>query len=149
MVTASRTVEVNMVKKRARWTTPNIELLLPDLQSPDEVGRRHTVRALCPCHAGWEAFEQHVGIVFRSLRDPSHIVRAHALHVLEDAARMMLAEDLRYHLEAGEEKLGEKRCRYRSMEQRLEARRNNRIRKLQRRRSGRTRPNKALELTAR
>jgi hypothetical protein len=124
-----------MVKKRSRWATSNIEVLLPDLQSPDEVGRRHTVRALCPCHAGWEAFEQHVGIVFRSLRDPSHIVRAHALHVFEDAARMMLAEDLRcYHLEAGEEKIGEKRCRYRSIEQRLEARQNNRIRKLKRRR---------------
>ncbi len=123
-----------MLKKCARWATSNIELLLPDLKSPDEVWRHHTVRALCPCHAGWEAFEQHVGIVLKSLRDPSHIVRADALHVFEDAARMMLEEDLRYHLEAGEEKIGEKRCRYRSIEQRLEARRNNKIRKLQRRR---------------
>jgi hypothetical protein len=123
-----------MVKKRARWATSNIERLLPDLQSRDEVGRRHTVRALCPCHAGWEAFEQHVDIVFRSLRDPSRIVRAHALHVFEDAAQMMLAEDLRYHLEAGEEKLGEQRALGRSMEQRLEARRSSKIRKLQRRR---------------
>ena len=123
-----------MVKKRSRWASSNIERRLPDMQSPDEVVRGDVARGLCPCHAGWEVFEQHVSLAFRLLRDPSHVVRAHALHVFEDAARMMLAEDLRYHLEAGEEKIGEKRCRYRSIEQRLEARRNNRIRKLQRRR---------------
>jgi len=119
-----------MVKKRARWATSNIERRLPDLQSPDEVVRGDVARALCPCHADWEVFEQHVGLVFRLLRDPSHVVRAHALHVFEDAARMTLAEDLRYHLEAGEEKIGEKRaCHFRSIEERLEARRNRKLRK--------------------
>jgi hypothetical protein len=120
-----------MVLKRARWATPDIERRLPDLQSPDEVARGNVARSLCPCHAGWEVFEQHVGLVFRLLRDPSHVVRAHALHVFEDAARMQSAEDLRYYLEAGEEKIGEKRaCHFRSMEERLEARRNRKIRKL-------------------
>lgn len=95
-----------MVAKRARWATSNIERRLPDLQSPDEVVRGDVARSLCPCHAGWETFEQNVRLVFRLLRDPSHVVRAHALHVFEDAARMHAAEDLRYYLEAGEEKLG-------------------------------------------
>jgi hypothetical protein len=127
-----------MVAKRARWATSNIERRLPDLQSPDEVVRGDVARSLCPCHAGWEVFEQHVGLVFRLLRDPSHVVRAHALHVFEDAARMQATEDLRYYLEPGEEKIGEKRaCHFRSMEQRLEARRSRKIRKLQRRRRGR------------
>ena len=69
-VTASRLVEVVMVKKRARWATPDIRRLVADLQVSDEVVRGHTVRSLCPCHAGWEVFEQHVGLVFRLLRDP-------------------------------------------------------------------------------
>lgn len=118
-----------MVKKRARWATSNIERRV--LQSPDEVVRGDVARSLCPCHAGREVFEQHAGLVFQLLRDPSHVVRAHALHVFEDAVRMQAAEDLRYYLEAGEEKIGEKRaCHFRSMEQRLEARRNRKIRKL-------------------
>jgi hypothetical protein len=133
-LTVSKLDEIVMVKKRSRWASPDIESHLPDVQSPDEVVRGDFARGLCPCHAGWELFEQHVSLAFRLLRDPSHVVRAQALHVFEDAAQMMLAEELRYHLEPGEEKIGEKRCLYRSMEQRLEARRNNKIRKLQRRR---------------
>ena len=120
-----------MAKKRAGWATPNTERLVRDLQSPDEVVRGDAVRSLCPCHAGWEGFEPHVSSVFRSLRDRSRVVRAHALHVFEDAVRMQSVEELRYYLEPGEEKIREKRCRFRSMEQRLEARRRNKIRKLQ------------------
>ena len=123
-----------MVKKRSRWANSNIEIRVQNVQSPDEVVRAKLARGLCPCHAGWEVFEQHVSLAFRLLRDPSRAVRANALHVFEDAAHMKSAEDLRYHLEPGEEKIGEKRCRYRSIEQRLEARRNNRVRKFQRRR---------------
>lgn len=120
-----------MEKKRDSGATSINERLDRDLQSPDEVVRGDAVRSLCPCHAGWEAFEQHVSVMFRSLRDRSHVVRAHALHVFEDAVRMQSAEELRYYLEPGEEKIGEKRCRFRSMEQRLEARRRNRIRRFQ------------------
>jgi hypothetical protein len=126
-----------MVQKRARWAAPDIERRLPDLQSPDEEARAHAVRSLCPCHAGWEAFEGHVGDVLRLLRDRSRGVRAHALHVFEDAARMQSAADLSYHLEAGEERIGEKRAqRFRSIQERLEARRNSRIRKRKRRHRG-------------
>jgi len=122
-----------MVQKRARWAPSTIEQRLPDAQSPDEVVRRDVARGLCPCHAGWEVFERHVGLAFQLLRDPSHLVRANALHVFEDAARMMLEEDMRYQPEL-EERIGEKRCLFRSMEERLEARQASKLRKLQRRR---------------
>ena len=133
-VTASRLVELVMVKKRARWATPDIRRLVADLQVSDEVVRGDTVRSLCPCHAGWEVFEQHVGVVLRKLRDSSHVVPADALHVFEDAARMLATEDLQYYLEAGEERIGEKRAQgFRSMEDRLEARRNRKLRKRKKR----------------
>jgi len=122
-----------MVQKRARWAPSTIEQRLPDAQSSDEVVRGDVARGLCPCHAGWEVFERNVGLAFRLLRDPSHVVRAQALHVFDDAARMMLEDDMRYQPEPGE-KIGEKRCLFRSMKQRLEARQAGKIRKLQRRR---------------
>jgi len=50
--------------------------------------------------------------------------------VFEDAARMQSRGDLEYCVEAGEKKIGEKRAsRFRSMEQRLEARRDRKISK--------------------
>lgn len=123
-----------MALKRARWPKPDIERAVTDLEVSDEMLRGSAVRAFCPCHAGWSAFEEHVSLVLRGLRDSSRIVRRNALHVFEDAARMQLAEDLLYYIEDGEEKIGERRAcaRYRSMEQRLEARRdkrNNRCKK--------------------
>jgi hypothetical protein len=123
-----------MVAKRSRWHVPAAERVLPDLQAPDEEARAEAVCALCPCHVGWEVFEADVGEVLRALRDPSRAVRAKALHVLQDATKMCEAADLSYHREDGEERIGEKRAQgFRSMEQRLEARRNSRTRKRKRR----------------
>lgn len=101
-----------MGKKQRRWARPEI----------NEVTDR--VRDFCPCHAGWEVFEQHVSEVLRSLKHGSRAVRADALHVYDDAARMQAADDLRYALEPGEKKLNEKRAcaRFRSMEERVQAR---------------------------
>ena len=123
-----------MAKKRTRWVAPDMERLLSDLQSPDEERRGEAVRGLCPCHAGWDAFEGHVSDVLRMLRDSSRGVRAQALHVFEDATRMQLAEELHYYHEPGEERIGEKRAsaRYRSMDERLEARRDSKVRKRKR-----------------
>ena len=120
-----------MGKKIRRWARPDINDVVGDLQVSDEVRRGDAVRAFCPCHAGWEVFEQHVSEVIHSLKDGSRVVRAHALHVFEDAARMQQAADLRYSLEPGEAMLDEKRAcsRFRSMEQRIEARRDREIRK--------------------
>jgi hypothetical protein len=99
-----------MVKKRVRWAAPDIGDLLPDLQSPDEEVRGAAVRGFCPCHAGWEAFEGHVGDVLRMSRDPSRGVRAHALHVFEDAARMQHAAEFEYDIREAEEMVRRKRA---------------------------------------
>ena len=123
-----------MVLKRSRWPKPDIERAVADSEVSEEVLRGDAVRAFCPCRAGWSDFEQHINLVTRGLRDPSRIVRRNALHVFEDAVRMQLAEDLQYYIEDGEEKLSEKRASaYRSMEQRLEARREKRNRRFKKR----------------
>lgn len=80
------------------------------VQSPDGEVRGDAVRSLCPCHAGWEVFERHVGIVLRAMRDGDRAVRAHALHVYEDAARMRLAEESDYLLAELEEMTRGKRA---------------------------------------
>ena len=119
-----------MAKKRDSWVAPDFERLLPDLRSSDEEARGNAVRGLCPCHVGWDSFEDHVGDVLKMLRDPSRDVRAQALHVFDDAARMQSAEELNYYHEAGEERIGEKRAMgFRSIAERLEARRDHRARK--------------------
>ncbi|HWS88708.1 MAG TPA: hypothetical protein VN282_17170 [Pyrinomonadaceae bacterium] len=124
-----------MVAKRSRWPLTDAESRVPDLKSPDEEARGTAVRAFCPCHAGWEAFEAHVGEVLRAMRDPSRAVRAEALHVFEDAAKMQRAADLAYCEGEGEERIGEKRAqRFRSLAERLEARRDKRARRRKRRR---------------
>lgn len=122
-----------MVLKRERWPKPDIKRIEAGLQVTDEVMRGDAVRGLCPCHAGWDLFEQHVKDVNRALRDPSRAVRRHALHVFDDAARMQSVSDLQYSLEPGEEKIGERRARhYRSIEQRVQARRDRKLRKQKR-----------------
>jgi len=119
-----------MVAKRSRWPKPDIERLLPDLQSADDVARGEAVRALCPCRAGWEAFEGHVSDVLRALRDRDRGVRAHALHVFEDAARMRHAEEAEYDIREAEEMARRKRAsRFRPEEGRLEALRREKIRR--------------------
>ena len=77
--------------------------------SADVDGRGDGVRALCPCHAGWEVFEEHVPDVFKALRDGDRGVRADALHVFEDAARMMLRAEAEYFLQEVEVKLRRRR----------------------------------------
>src|SRR5687767_4031736 len=98
-----------MGKKARRWAKPDIKDLVADAKASADV-RGDGVRALWPCHAGWEVFEQNVSVVFRHLRDRSRIVRAQALHVFEDAVRMQLDAELRYYVEPGEERIGEKRA---------------------------------------
>lgn len=118
-----------MGKKTARWARPDSKDSVASTQGSDETVRGDAVRALCPCHVGWEVFEQNVIVVFRHLRDPSRIVRAQALHVFEDAARMQLVDDLKLQLEPGEELICQKRAQhFPSIAERLRASRNIRIR---------------------
>jgi hypothetical protein len=120
-----------MVLKRSRWPKPDIERALVELNVSDDELRGNAVRAFCPCRAGWPDFEKYVDRVIRGLRDPSRYVRKNALHVFEDAVRLQASADLQYYIEDGEDKPGEKRAcaRYRSMERRLEARRERRNRR--------------------
>ncbi len=120
-----------MGKKIARWARPEIKDLVAGMQESEDGVGSDGVRSFCPCHAGWDVFEQNIRIVLRHLKNPNRRVRADALHVFEDAARMQIAQDLKYYVEAGETKIGEKRAsaRYRSIQERLEARRDRKIRR--------------------
>jgi hypothetical protein len=55
------------------------------LQSPDETVRAKAIGSLCPCRVGAEMFEGYIDIVARYRKDPSAVVRASVLHVLEEA----------------------------------------------------------------
>jgi len=126
-------LEESMVAKRERWAKPDVKKIEADLQATDEILRSHGVRGLCPCHGARDVLEQKVDVLMRSLRDPSRVVRRMALHVFDDAAIMQSKEELKYYLEPGEEKIGEKRAlHFRSMEQRLEARTKRKIQKRKR-----------------
>ncbi len=96
-------------KKHEACEAADTERLLSELQSPDEAVRAKAVRSLCPCHAGWELFEQHVSAVLRLEKDCSPAVRANALHVYEDAARMISVGDPAYRLQMALEKTRGKR----------------------------------------
>jgi hypothetical protein len=107
------------------------ERLIADVRSPDGEVRGEAVRSLCPCHAGWEAFERHVAVVLRATRDRDRAVRAHALHVFEDAARMQLRGEFDYRLRELEEMVRRKRAsRFRPEEEAVEARRLGKVRRL-------------------
>ncbi len=98
------------VRKNNCATAVDLDCLLSDLQSPDATVRAQAVRSLCPCHAGWEMFEQLFSIVSRLTRDGSPAVRAHALHVYEDALKIQSIEDSAHRLETVEEALCRKRA---------------------------------------
>ena len=120
-----------MGKRAARWARPDISEIVANLQVNDEVIRGDAVRSLCPCHAGWDLFEENVGTLLRMLRDPNHLVRRRALHVFEDAGHMQSTAEADYYLETRDKNIGEKRAssRYRSMAERLEAKRERQIKK--------------------
>ena len=117
-------------KKHPACPAIDSERLLRDMQSPDETVRGKAVRGLCPCHAGWAAFERHVSLVLKAIRDRSRPVRAQALHVFFDAARMQLTDELDYRLQEAEEKVraAKRPSRFRPAERALEARRGDKIR---------------------
>ena len=121
-----------MEKKARRGVKPDINVA--DTKASDATVHGDAVCELCPCHVGWEVFEQNVQVVLRHLRDGSRVVKAQALHVIEDAARMQLAEDLKLQLEPGEELIGEKHAQhFPSIAERLMASRNIRIKNRKRR----------------
>ena len=110
---------------------------MADVESADEERWRKAVREFCPCHAGWETFEQHVFVVSRLTRDASRAVRAHALHVFQDAAEMHSLGDPAHRLQFMEEMTRKKRAsRFRPEEAEREARLKGKVRKWRRGRIG-------------
>lgn len=131
-----RSVGVVMGKRAARWARPDSKTIIGNLNVSDEGVRGDAVRYFCPCHAGWELFEDQVSALTKLLKDPSDAVRRQALHVFEDANRMHSRSDLDYYLEPGEDQIRDKRAsRLRSMEKRSEVLRDRRIKKRKRRQS--------------
>ena len=125
-----------MGKRAARWARPDSKTIIGNLNVSDEGVRGNAVRYFCPCHAGWELFEQQVNVLTELLKDPSAVVRRQALYVFEDANRMHSRNDLDYYLEPREEKTrNEQASHLRSMEKRSELLRDRRIKKRRRRRS--------------
>ena len=110
-----------MGKRAARWARPDSKTIIGNLGASDEEARGDAVRYFCPCHAGWEAFEEQVSVLMKLMKDPSDVVRRQALHVFEDANQMHSRSDLDYYLEQCEVQIRDKRAsRIRSMEKRSE-----------------------------
>jgi hypothetical protein len=58
----------------------DVDTLLANLESPDELVRARALQRLCPCHS-WRLYEQHIDVVRRSRKDPSPLVRRVATHI--------------------------------------------------------------------
>ncbi len=88
------------------------------------------MRSLCPCHNGWEVFEQYVNILSQLTKDSSAAVRADALHVFYDAVNIQSIEDAEYRFQSVEDNLRKKRAPLlRSEDAELEVRRSGRFKK--------------------
>lgn len=125
-----------MGKRAARWARPDSKTILGNLNVSDEDVRGDAVRYFCPCHAGWELFEEQVSVLKKLLKDPSDVVRRKALHVFEDANRMHSRSDLDYYLEPRDDQIRGKRASpVRSMEKRSEVLKDRRIKQRKRRQS--------------
>ena len=85
------------------------QILLSDLQSPDELVRVRALESLCPCRNDWELFEQHVKSISRLTKNKCRSTRAGALHMLADAARLQSIEDAEYRFQSVEDVLRKKR----------------------------------------
>jgi hypothetical protein len=104
--------------------------LLSDLQLPDERVRAKALGSLCPCRNDWELFEQHVNSISQLTKDSCPEIRAHALHILADAALLQSIGDAEYRFQTVEDMLRKKRAALsRGKEGQFEVRRSGRFKK--------------------
>jgi hypothetical protein len=78
-------------KKQAKAPPPcpvDPERIRVELQSPDAAVRARATRQVCPCRTDWETFQALLDPLHQLTKDASREVRAHALHVFEDAFGM-------------------------------------------------------------
>ena len=69
-------------------TEADVERILNEMQSEDEVTRAHAVREICPCRMPPEVFYRLRKAAKPLQKDPSPLVRSNAFHI-EDDARMV------------------------------------------------------------
>ncbi len=74
------------------FTEADIEQLLTEMQSADALVRAKAVRQICPCRMPWEIFNRLRKAAKRLRHDPDPTVRAHAIHVEEDAQKVASME---------------------------------------------------------
>jgi len=72
----------------------DVERILFEMRSEDEITRANAVRQTCPCRMPWEVFDRLRKAAKPLQRDPSPLVRANALHVEEDAGMVASLESL-------------------------------------------------------
>jgi hypothetical protein len=120
------------VRRKKKRAEVDRELLLSELQSSDELVRARALGLLCPCRNDWELFEQHVSIVSQLTKDSCPAIRAHALHILQDATLIQSIRDAEYRFQSVEDVLRKKRAPLRrGKEAQLEVRRSGRFKKRQ------------------
>src|ERR1051326_380502 len=84
-----------VAKRRSRPVSEaDIERILADMRSEDEVTRANAVRQICPCRMPWEVFDRWRRAAKRLRQDPSPLVRANALHIEQDAREVAACESL-------------------------------------------------------
>ena len=81
----------------------DIERILAEMGSEDEVTRANAVRQICPCRMPWEVFDRLRKAAKPLQKDPSPLVRANALHIEEDAREVASLESLSERLQEWEE----------------------------------------------
>ena len=94
----------NVERRRSRpVSAADIERILIDMQSVDEVTRANAVREICPCRMPWEVFDRLRRAAKPLQKDPSPLVRANARHIEEDAREVASMEALSEKLQEWEE----------------------------------------------
>src|SRR6266567_556291 len=81
----------------------DVERILAEMRSEDEVTRANAVRQICPCRMPWEVFDRLRKAAKPLQKDPSPLVRADALHIEEDAREVASLESLSERLQEWEE----------------------------------------------
>lgn len=87
------------------FTEADIERILDEMGSEDEVTRAHAVRRICPCRMSPDIFYRLRKAAKRLQKDPSPLVRANAFHVEEDAKVVESIESIMEQVKDYEEQL--------------------------------------------
>ena len=85
------TAEVERRRTRP-FSEADVQRIMEDMQSPDEMTRVRAVREICPCRMPWEVFDRLRSAAKRLQKDPSALVRANARHIEEDARHVASVE---------------------------------------------------------